>query len=71
MQVVSLDLIKGITDHRSRSQRSNNGSKMATFRLKSRYLKKFLTYLNDFGKEGVEYKYQAYFKGQSHRKTEN
>ena len=27
------------TDHRLRSQRSNNGSKMVEFRLKSRYLK--------------------------------
>ena len=56
MQEANLDLIKDIIEHRSTSQRSNNGSKMAKFRLKARYLKKLLTYLNDFGKEGIEYK---------------
>ena len=48
MQEASLDLIKDIIDHRSRSQRSNNGSEMSNFRLKSRYLKKFLIDLNAF-----------------------
>ena len=48
LQVASLDSIKDIIDHRSRSQRSNNGSKIAKFRLKSRYLKKLLIDLNDF-----------------------
>ena len=48
MQVASLNSIKDIIDHRSRSQRSNNGSKMAEFRHKSRYLKKLLTDFNDF-----------------------